>query len=386
MSNATEKTRKEPPVPGLLERIRKLVTAFLERDKPVEPPPKPRADDESAAPLRSCESNDHHHAEILMDAWKKMIDVQQHFNDIELRIRNFAVTVFAASFGALAYALEKPSELNLFGFRTPLTSGVIVVALTSWLAFYFMDRWWYHQLLIGSVLKAVDLENQLARHFTDIELTKRIGDSSPIKYGYPTLVAAVGILLLPIARYNPVLAHSFFGFALAVAIVTYRGYRRSWPKGEQFNFLKRWGANDVVMLGGIVTSWLIYGRYLQTAITILTVSLFLLTNRMARHRKNWRVRSTQKVDLFYLVGFVVLFSVGVMLHFSPPKTASAAAAAPIGGATDTMDTTGTTSATGTTRTTGTSGTTGTTGETGPTGETGTSGTTGTGPPSVSKHS
>ena len=31
--------------------------------------------------------------ELIVEIWKKVIDVQQHFNDIELRIRNMAITL-----------------------------------------------------------------------------------------------------------------------------------------------------------------------------------------------------------------------------------------------------------------------------------------------------
>jgi FMN phosphatase YigB (HAD superfamily) len=33
---------------------------------------------------------------LVLDIWKKTVDVQQHFNDLELRIRNYALTVLAA--------------------------------------------------------------------------------------------------------------------------------------------------------------------------------------------------------------------------------------------------------------------------------------------------
>lgn len=302
--------------PSTLEKLEKRLHAVLERDvwRPAVATP------HDLAPLpQPCRDEQHNHAEILVEVWKKTVDVQQHFNDVELRIRNFAVTVFAATFGALAYALEKPSELILFGVSTPLTTGVIVVALTSWLAFYFMDRWWYHQLLLGAVLEGIDLENHLAQHFKHVGLAKRIGEKSPIKYGYPTLVFAVGALLLAIARWNEALGRGLLGIALAIAILTYRRYRRVWP--ERFSLQKRWGLNDVLMLGAIVAASLLAREQLRTAIGIVAFSMFVLTYRMARHHSMWRLRSTQKVDLFYLVGFMALLLVGVMLHYSPPRTA-----------------------------------------------------------------
>jgi len=39
--------------------------------------------------------------------WKTAIDVQQHFNQLELQIRNFAVTLLAAVVGAMAFAFKE---------------------------------------------------------------------------------------------------------------------------------------------------------------------------------------------------------------------------------------------------------------------------------------
>jgi hypothetical protein len=39
-------------------------------------------------------------ATFALEVWKKTIDVQQHFNTIEMQIRNFAITVLTATIGA----------------------------------------------------------------------------------------------------------------------------------------------------------------------------------------------------------------------------------------------------------------------------------------------
>ena len=43
----------------------------------------------------------------VIDVWKKIIDVQQHFNEIELKIRNLFITVMAAIISAVALVLER---------------------------------------------------------------------------------------------------------------------------------------------------------------------------------------------------------------------------------------------------------------------------------------
>ena len=43
----------------------------------------------------------------VVEIWKKTIDVHQHFNNIEMRIRNIAITVLAALLGVVGFALKE---------------------------------------------------------------------------------------------------------------------------------------------------------------------------------------------------------------------------------------------------------------------------------------
>jgi hypothetical protein len=85
--------------------------------------------------------------QIIVEAWKQTIAVQMHFNDIAIKIRTFALTLIAAILTAQSFANVKIVWLP------------IAAALGCWLAFYLMDRWWYHYLLLGAVTHGTDLEN-----------------------------------------------------------------------------------------------------------------------------------------------------------------------------------------------------------------------------------
>ncbi len=120
---------------------------------------------------------------VAIDLWKTTIGVQQHFNDLELRIRNFAITVLVATLGAMAFALKEHFEVTVFGTRFELAGALTVPALVGWLAFWFMDRLWYHHLLMGAVKHGAFIEARYGRLVPEIRLTKAIGDSSPIHLG-----------------------------------------------------------------------------------------------------------------------------------------------------------------------------------------------------------
>lgn len=86
--------------------------------------------------------------QLLLEVWKQTIDTQMRFNDIAMKIRAFALTLVAAVLTAEA-----------------LTTGsqgyfAVLALLVVWAAFYLMDRWWYHYLLVGAVLHGSALESR----------------------------------------------------------------------------------------------------------------------------------------------------------------------------------------------------------------------------------
>ena len=93
-------------------------------------------------------------SEVLLELWKKTVDVQQHFNDIELRIRNIAITLFASVLGVAAVAFREHRPMVAC-----LICGAGLIALA---AFFLMDYLWYHQLLIGAVQYGTQLESRIA--------------------------------------------------------------------------------------------------------------------------------------------------------------------------------------------------------------------------------
>src|SRR6266566_3484878 len=98
---------------------------------------------------------------LKLEIWKKTIDVQQHFNDLELRIRNYAVTILVAVMGAVGLTAGKSLYFNMFGFTESSTTILLEAGLVAWLAFYMLDRWWYHRLLQGAVQHGEAIETEL---------------------------------------------------------------------------------------------------------------------------------------------------------------------------------------------------------------------------------
>jgi hypothetical protein len=120
-------------------------------------------------------------AELLLGAWQKTVDVQQHFNQIGMEIRKTAVTIVGAVVGAAGFVAEKGMLVDLFGTRFPLAACILVAGIVAWLGFGLMDYYWYHLLLRGSVDSGLELEEALQQRGIPVQLTKCIGKRSPIK-------------------------------------------------------------------------------------------------------------------------------------------------------------------------------------------------------------
>jgi len=116
-----------------------------------------------------------------IEIWKKIVDVQQHFNDLELRIRNYALVVTGAFLGLGGYAIKDAGVIQLFGMDISIAGIVVFSAIFPLFAFYFMDRLWYHRLLVGAVAAGIQAETELNSSGYKVDLGTEISKSSPFK-------------------------------------------------------------------------------------------------------------------------------------------------------------------------------------------------------------
>jgi len=115
--------------------------------------------------------------------WERIVDVQKHFNELSLRVRGLAVAVVGAVLTAAALSVKENIVLKFYEVQFNAALPLVGVALATWLAFYVMDHFWYHRLLLGAVKQGLLVEKSLRGTFPEIELATRIGENSIIKVG-----------------------------------------------------------------------------------------------------------------------------------------------------------------------------------------------------------
>jgi FMN phosphatase YigB (HAD superfamily) len=145
----------------------------------------------------------------ILDAWKTTIEVQQHFNDIELRIRNFGLTIVLATIGAAGWTLKERLLISAWGCTVPVGALVLMLGCLGWLVCYVMDRHWYHRLLKGAVDHGCYIEKRMRRVLPELALSISIGRASPFEL--------LGVMFSSNRRVNAF--YGAVGFPLAIAAI-----------------------------------------------------------------------------------------------------------------------------------------------------------------------
>jgi hypothetical protein len=124
---------------------------------------------------------DKNERESIIEIWRTVVEVQQHFNDIEMKIRGLFITIMVAIAAAQGFLLEKRLSFPL-GSVTILYATVLpLVGVVAAYLFYFMDRYWYHRLLMGAVLQGGMIEEKYASELPELGLGARISEQSPVE-------------------------------------------------------------------------------------------------------------------------------------------------------------------------------------------------------------
>jgi hypothetical protein len=121
-------------------------------------------------------------ATLAFTAWEKTVDVQQHFNDLEMTIRNFAITLFAGVIGAIGLCIKDGLEIHIGPVVIPAATIVGFLGAGAWMMFYFMDQHWYHVFLRAAGQHAKTIETRWASLYPEIELSTRISEASTYQF------------------------------------------------------------------------------------------------------------------------------------------------------------------------------------------------------------
>ena len=96
----------------------------------------------------------------IIDVWRTIVEVQQHFNDIGMRIRSMFITILLALFASLGFLLDKKLNLKIGILNIQFATLMPLFGIGGTYLFYFIDHYSYHRLLKGSVEHALTIERK----------------------------------------------------------------------------------------------------------------------------------------------------------------------------------------------------------------------------------
>lgn len=115
--------------------------------------------------------------------WKQINETQRHFNDIEIKLRNLALTLFTFIIGAVGFAAKEKMDITFIGnIEVPLASIIGVLGIVPLLGFLLMDRHWYHHFLVAAVEQGRAMEKKISENIPEVSLTEIIKKHSPTKF------------------------------------------------------------------------------------------------------------------------------------------------------------------------------------------------------------
>lgn len=114
--------------------------------------------------------------DYVIEAWKQTVEVQKHFNDLQLKLRTFIITLLIAVIGAAAFAIKEKAVVPVFGQPIAVSTVAVLAGFVATLAFYLMD-FGYHMLLKGAVGHCIAIEDKY-ENCMEIQLAKTIKRSS----------------------------------------------------------------------------------------------------------------------------------------------------------------------------------------------------------------
>ena len=134
------------------------------------------------APLKPSAPKPDEHAALALDVWKKVVQTQEHFNEICMKVRTLYATVLAAILSVYGVFLKDTTKhgIEIAGFDFDPILAVCVAVFVASTLFYFVDKQWYHRLLLGAVEQGAEIEERWGSILPEIKLGSKITAKSPV--------------------------------------------------------------------------------------------------------------------------------------------------------------------------------------------------------------
>ena len=118
-----------------------------------------------------------------IEIWKNVIEVEKHFNNICITLRNIFATLIVGLVAAIGFSLKEEWTFSFLSKEVSVGVALCAAGVCVCFLFYFVDRYWYHRLLVATVIEAQRIELEISNIGPyELKMTKGISDRSPVAF------------------------------------------------------------------------------------------------------------------------------------------------------------------------------------------------------------
>jgi hypothetical protein len=128
----------------------------------------------------SAPTDDNSHRNAAVQIWIKVVQTQEHFNEIGMKVRTMYATVMAGILSLYGIFVEHSSHIVFWTVSIDAIIPICFAIILMSTLFYFVDRYWYHRLLMGAVKQGAYIENRWKEILPELGMGQKISDESSI--------------------------------------------------------------------------------------------------------------------------------------------------------------------------------------------------------------
>jgi len=116
---------------------------------------------------------------IIIEEYKLAVKTQMHFNDMIMRMRTTAISVFLALISASAISLQYNMTLTICQHVFHASIFIVIMGIVLFVSIYIIDVKYYNQMLIGAVNKTYKMDETFKLY--TIKQSSFLGQATLIK-------------------------------------------------------------------------------------------------------------------------------------------------------------------------------------------------------------
>ncbi|MEO9623534.1 MAG: hypothetical protein ABJF09_01465 [Qipengyuania citrea] len=150
----------------------------------------------------SAPKNDNSNRNAAISIWTKTVQTQEHFNEIGMKVRTMYATVLAGIISLYGIFVENASDIRISKITIDAIVPICIAVIVASTLLYFVDRYWYHRLLMGAVKQGSFIEERWKDYLPEMGMGSQISSESPVDLSDKKFIKAVAKLVVKDKKFH----------------------------------------------------------------------------------------------------------------------------------------------------------------------------------------